>query len=57
MYINKIFNRCKDKICDLHEYSNMYYLNVKDSDIRKNLPVLFNFNKMVLVYTSQKSMA
>ena len=56
MYINKIFNRCKDKICDLHEYSNMY-LNVKDSDIKKILPVLFNFDKMVLVYTSQKSMA
>ena len=55
MYINKIFNRCKDKICDLHEYSNMY-LNVKDLDIKKILPVLFNFDKMVLVYTSQKSM-
>ena len=56
MYINKIFNRCKDKICDLYEYSNMY-LNVKDSDIKKFLPILFNFDKMVLVYTSQKSMA
>ena len=55
MYINKIFNRCEDKICENDEYSNMY-LNVKDTDIKKILPVLFNFDKMVLVYTSQKSM-
>lgn len=44
---------CKDKICDLYKYSNMY-LNVKDSDIKKILPILFNFDKMVY---SQKSMA
>jgi predicted Zn-dependent peptidase len=55
MYINKLFNRCKDQICDNNEYSNIY-LNIKNSDIKRILPVLFNFDKMVLVYTSQKSM-
>lgn len=32
------------------------YINIKDSDIKKILPILFNFNKMILVYTSKKSM-
>lgn len=55
MYINKIFNKCKDDIIECNEYLDLY-LSIKDSDIKKILPVLFNFDKMVLIYTSQKSM-
>lgn len=55
MYINKLFNKCEDKLCEIEEYSNKY-LNVKDTDIRKLIPTLFNLDKMVLVYSSSVSM-
>ena len=56
MYINKLFNKCDDNICENEEYSNMFF-NIKENDLIKILPTLFNFDKMMLVYTSQKSMA
>ena len=55
MYINKLFNKCEDKLYEIEEYSNKY-LNIKDTDIRKLIPTLFNLDKMVLVYSSSVSM-
>lgn len=55
MYINKLFNKCEDKLYEIEEYSNKY-LNIQDTDIRKLIPTLFNLDKMVLVYSSSVSM-
>ena len=37
------------------QIDNLNHLN--EDKLKKFLPILFNFDKMVLVYTSQKSMA
>lgn len=54
IYINNLFNKCNDKIITFKEYIN-YYLNIDSSDIKKILQKIFDFDKMVIVYTSQKS--
>lgn len=55
MYINKLFNRCNDKICDIKEHTNNL-LNVKEKDIMNLMKKVFNLDKMLLVYSSSKSM-
>jgi predicted Zn-dependent peptidase len=55
IYINKLFNKCEDNINEFEEFSNMY-LDIKDKDIIKLIPSLFNLDNMTLVYSSKKSM-
>ena len=55
MYINKLFNRCNDRICDIKEHTNNL-LNVKEKDIMNLMKQVFNLDKMLLVYSSSKSM-
>jgi predicted Zn-dependent peptidase len=56
LYINKFFNRCGDKICDIDEHTNNL-MNVKESEVIKLMKVVFNLDKMLVVYSSSKSMA
>ena len=56
LYINKFFNRCGDKICDIDEHTNNL-MNVKESEVMKLMKVVFNLDKMLVVYSSSKSMA
>lgn len=53
MYINNLFNKSKEKIYDISEYSDIL-LNINEYDIINILPKLFNFNNMVLIYSSKK---
>ena len=55
MYINKMFNGCKEKICEIEEFSNIYN-NINEDKIKELIPKVFNLDKMLLVYTSSVSM-
>lgn len=55
MYINKIFNGCKEKICEIEEFTDIYN-NISEEQIKKLMPKVFNLDKMLLVYTSSVSM-
>jgi predicted Zn-dependent peptidase len=55
MYINKLFNKCNDDICNINEHTNNL-LNIKESEIINLMKTVFNLDKMLLVYSSSKSM-
>ena len=55
MYINKLFNKCNDNICDINTYFNLIK-NIKESEIKNLMKIVFNLDKMLLVYSSSKSM-
>ena len=54
MYINKLFNKCNDNICDINTYFNLIK-NIKE-EIKNLMKIVFNLDKMLLVYSSSKSM-
>ena len=55
-YINKIFNYYKDNILNYNEY-NKKYMEVNYDKIKNFIKNLFDFNKMVMVYTSKQIMS
>ena len=55
IYINKLFNNCREDIIDYNNYNELY-INFEKSDIIELINKLFNFDKMVLVYKSKQSM-
>jgi predicted Zn-dependent peptidase len=51
-YINKLFNNSKDDILTYNEY-NKKYMKVSSKKIQIFIENLFDFNKMLIVYTSK----
>ncbi len=51
MYINKIFNGCKEKICEIEEFTDIYN-NISEEQIKKLMQKVYNLDKILLVYTS-----
>jgi predicted Zn-dependent peptidase len=52
VYINKLFNDSKDEILSYNEY-NKKYMEVSNEKIQNFIKNLFDFTKMVIVYTSK----
>lgn len=55
MYLNKLYNRCDDKVPTIDDY-NKNVLSVKGEEISKCIAETCKLESMKLTYTSQKSM-